>query len=171
MKSYSIHIYILILLVIINACNSADQASSSADDKDSLTLSNQINDRVDTFELETEEPIPPIEKEKLVWMEMDPVQCLGNAWEKDWLSQPANKDKNYPIGNPALIEPEEKSIIKTFFSKQNIYIAEIQSESYPDNAVICDACECPAGYTLYIKLPESKSQALSAFGFNLSASK
>lgn len=151
--------------VLLSCNNSKQSASNNGDDEKSQGL--QVDKQLsDTVIIEEQIIELPISKEKLVWMSTDPIQCLGNPWEKDWISQPGNKYENYPVGHPAKIEKEEVEIIKGYFNKKGIYLAAVESKPYPDNAIVCDACECPVGYTLLVKIPENLSEKLLGMGFN-----
>jgi hypothetical protein len=104
-----------------------------------------------------------------IWMETDPVQCLGNPWEKAWLSNHNGDYGDYPKGKPREVEPQEATIIKDFFEAEGIGILDLDWQSYPEDAMVCDACSCPQGFTLYLKVKEQNRKALEAYGFNLSS--
>lgn len=103
-----------------------------------------------------------------VWLQTDPVQCLGNPWEKAWLEAHDGEYEAYPIGNPREVEAKEAEVIRSFFEKQGIAILEVESKPYPEGAMVCDACSCPQGYTLYLQVREKDMEALKQFDFKLS---
>lgn len=100
-----------------------------------------------------------------VWMETDPIQCLANPWEEDWLSKPGRDYGDYPIGNQRVVEEPESEIIRDFFKRHGITVYEVISKPYPDDMAVCEACTCPAGYTLYLRVPLSDTEKLSTFNF------
>ena len=93
-----------------------------------------------------------------IWVEIDPVQCLGNSWELDWIKN--NPNKEYPRGHILVIEKEEKEIIKNYYEKQGISILNIKSEEYTPDFAVCEFCSCPQGYTLYIQINKKDLQAI-----------
>jgi hypothetical protein len=103
-----------------------------------------------------------------VWMETDPIQCLGNPWEEDWLSKQGREYGDYPIGNPRIVEKEEMEIIMDYFKGKGVTVYEVSSKPYPEDMAVCDACTCPAGYTLYLRVPEKQSSILEDFRFTQS---
>lgn len=106
-----------------------------------------------------------------VWMETDPIQCLGNPWEMDWLENNPSAGGNYPKGKPRIIENVESGIILAFFSGKGAVITDIKSEAYPKNTMVCDACTCTDGYTLYLYVNEENAPILKRFNFSLSERK
>lgn len=95
-----------------------------------------------------------------IWVEVDPVQCMENAWEIDWLQKNNNTYNNYPRGHLLVIENPEKEIIKKYYEKQEITILNIKSEEYSGDIMVCEACSCSQGYTLYLQIPENDLQKM-----------
>jgi hypothetical protein len=83
-----------------------------------------------------------------VWLQATPIQCLGNAWEVDWLQNNNNDYDTYNLSGVA----EKMQIISNFYSKIGVYILKIKSVKYPPNISVCEACSCIAGYTLYVHI-------------------
>lgn len=108
---------------------------------------NTFNQILSTFNLPTEKD--------LVWVEVDPVQCMENSWEIDWLRENNNDYGNYPRGHILVIEEPEKEIIKKYYQKQGIIIFNIKSEEYTGDFMVCEACSCSQGYTLYLQVLEN----------------
>lgn len=100
------------------------------------------------------------------WVKMDPVQCLGNAWEVDWLE---NNGGNYSAYPRDVIkrgrELEEIGIINDYYEKQGIPISNIITVDTYD--VVCEACSCPQGYTLYVQVDKSDVFGMVDLGFNV----
>lgn len=100
-----------------------------------------------------------------LWMKTDPVQCLQNPWEEAWLES-NNKDyQAYPKGHPRKIEPEEARIIRQFFEDQGVTVLAMEAESFGEDVMVCEACSCPQGYTLYIKVKGADEEKMKSFQF------
>ena len=41
------------------------------------------------------------------WVSIDPIQCLGNPWEQDWLKEEGHTYKDYPKGDLDVIEDDD----------------------------------------------------------------
>jgi len=102
-----------------------------------------------------------------VRMQIEPVQCLGNPWEQDWLEVHGMKYEDYPRGRPRQLEAEEKEIIRSFFEKEGIRIYKIEGIPFPDSVMVCDACDCPQGYTLEVWAAPGDTARLRTFGFKI----
>lgn len=83
----------------------------------------------------------------LVWMEIDPIQCRGNPWQKDRL----NDD------------------VVGFFTEKGIAIHEHReisfTELYGELVGVCAACFCPDGHTIYLKVGKKDIDSLTRLGF------
>ena len=92
-----------------------------------------------------------------VWVEKDPIKCLGNAWEFDWFRNDPSKFSNYPKGELDVIDGEEIVILKDYYKKNNINILDVRSKTFgevgDEKLKTCDICSCPQGYTLYALVP------------------
>ena len=78
-----------------------------------------------------------------VWVAIEPIQCLGNLWERDWL---AKHDQDYS-GYPRAREGE-LAVIKAYFEGKGISVHALASR--PKYAIVCCACSCGRGDTLYL---------------------
>jgi hypothetical protein len=94
-----------------------------------------------------------------VWATTDPVQCLGNPWEVDWLKS----NKEYPRD-----DGQTKAIIKDYYSRQGVTVFDVQYVDSPPGTVVCLACSCPAGYTLYIQIDGNSVEKMEALGYKVS---
>jgi len=106
-----------------------------------------------------------------IWMEIEPVQCLGNLWEKAWLEKHSGAYDQYPKGHPRKVEEAEKVIIRDFFESQGIRVIKVEAVPFPDDVMVCDACDCPQGYTLYILTDKEGAEKLKKFNFKESTFK
>lgn len=105
----------------------------------------------------------PITNTKNIWVNKDPIQCLGNPWEFDWLKKNKGKYNEYPIGDRKKIDTEEIIIIKDFFSNLGVNIFDIKSEI--THEITCSACSCPQGHTLYVLVSPVDAEKMVEFGW------
>jgi len=79
-------------------------------------------------------------EDKKIWIEIDPIQCLENPWEKDWIEN--NLDEDYPRDNALHFSEIEENILKEFYKKKGITIFDIKPETYSGDFEICESCSC-----------------------------
>ena len=79
---------------------------------------------------------PPKQNVEKSWVQIDPVQCLGNPWEKHWMSVNGKESVDYPADR-------EFEIVKRFYGEKGIDIHKIRSEQ--THEYVCEACTCPRG--------------------------
>lgn len=89
-----------------------------------------------------------------IWLSLNPVQCGGNPWEKEW-------EKNNPSAQEFPFYKEEE-FVKAYFMGRGIQVKSIILQSFPPGAGNCDACECARGDTLYIEAPVKYKKRLIA---------
>lgn len=82
------------------------------------------------------------------WVSIAPKQCRSNPWE---------------IDAPLSVGISEESAIKIFYQKQGIVVAEVVSK--PTYQVVCLACNCPRGDTLYLSILTRDIPKMTAQGF------
>ena len=95
---------------------------------------------------------------KQIWMQINPVQCLENPWEQDWLKSHSNDYNSYKNSN-------EFDVIKDYYKKQGIVIFDIRQERTMQ--IVCDACSCPRGDTIYISISDSDAGKMLNLGFKM----
>lgn len=95
---------------------------------------------------------------KVVWIELNPIKCLGNAWEFDWLQNNPGEYDNYP-------KNQTESIIKNFYAKKGIKIIEIKTKN--DTVKTCDACNCPQGKTLKVLINKKYQEDMIKSGWKI----
>ncbi|UCG50428.1 MAG: hypothetical protein JSW58_09440 [Candidatus Latescibacterota bacterium] len=105
------------------------------------------------------------------WVATDPIQCLGNPWEQDWLEAHGGDYEAYPRdpSTPGL-EPEEEEIITEYYDREHdVKIFDIETaETYEG---VCRACSCPQGYTLYLLIPTLDVETMLDLGYTLEGPK
>ena len=99
-----------------------------------------------------------------VWVATEPIQCLGNPWERDWLESHNGDYSGYPK-DPATpgLEPEEFEIIRDYYGRQGVTVFEADTAQKYD--VVCAACSCPEGHTLYLLVQGEDVQQMIEFGY------
>lgn len=103
-----------------------------------------------------------------VWMAIEPIQCLGNPWERDWLESHGGDYSAYPKDptTPGL-EPEEFTIIQEFYDRAGVTVIDAETKQKYD--AVCLACSCPEGHTLYLLVSPEGVQTMIGFGYRLEA--
>ncbi len=93
------------------------------------------------------------------WVSIDPIQCMGNPWEEDWLRSHDNGTwQQYP--------PDWESrrmIIMDYYAGIGLPVLDARQDSWNDE--VCDACSCPAGYTLYLQVWDHQVDDFVALGY------
>ena len=102
------------------------------------------------------------------WLSISPIQCLGNAWEFNWLKSNPGRYAEYPHGIGAELSEAEKTIIAQFYKSKNIDILDIATEDNP-NLTTCTACSCPIGYTLNVKVNLDDAKLMKEWGWRVNS--
>jgi hypothetical protein len=110
----------------------------------------------------SEETLSPVPER--VWVATEPIQCLGNPWERDWLESHDWDYSGYPKdpSTPGL-EPEEIEIIQDYYARHGVEVSE--AETAPKFHVVCLACCCPEGHTLYLLVRDEDVEQMIEFGY------
>ena len=93
-----------------------------------------------------------------VWVAIQPVQCLGNPWEKAWLAHHHNKGAAYP-------RDQELKLLREFFTAKGIHILDLRLRPFMQGTGLCMACTCPRGDTIYLLVSGSDSIPLTRYGY------
>ncbi len=95
------------------------------------------------------------------WVTIDPVQCMGNTWEQDWL------EKNYDDYElySKFTNNQRLQIFEQYFENLGILIYKLE-QSYPYVAT-CDACNCPRGDRIHCYISENDIDQMLSFGFRI----
>ena len=100
------------------------------------------------------------------WVKIDPIQCFGNPWEIDWVKNNQNDNLNYPKNlHSQDLSLEEIEIIKNYYNKQGIQIHDLKIKWTYD--VVCEACNCPKGYTLYLQISKEDVDKMLELGYTI----
>ena len=95
-----------------------------------------------------------------LWTALTMRQCLGNPWERNWLSQDGNEYSDYPRD----IE-EQIQIARDYYQRQGIELHEIKMCFTGKCA--CAACSCCSGYTLWLHVSDEFKDTLIDLGFRI----
>lgn len=103
-----------------------------------------------------------------VWVAIEPRQCLTNPWEQDWLQQSGGAYEDYPKDpmRPGL-EPEELEIIQDYYARLGVVVSDGTTRKKYE--VVCMACSCPEGHTLYLQVRPQDVRTMVAFGYRVEA--
>jgi len=96
------------------------------------------------------------------WVATEPVQCLGNPWERDWLERHGNDYEAYPR-DPA----SQNAIVREYYARFGVDITDIVS--IPKYQVVCAACSCPRGDTFYLYVRDRDVGTMLFLGYRREA--
>lgn len=101
--------------------------------------------------------------EQPAWVHIDPVQCMGNPWQGDWMQEHGN---DYPgrVDENGMNE-EESGIIRAYYEKQGVTVLDSRIEW--THKATCEACSCPQGYTLYLSVPSTDVPKMTELHFTV----
>ena len=91
-----------------------------------------------------------------IWVSIDPIQCLGNPWEQDWLL--THEYDEYPMD-----QDDRLRIFREFFEEQGVKIHKTEV-TFP-YSVICDGCACARGDRIHCLIDEASLPAMLEWGF------
>jgi len=97
----------------------------------------------------------PVER---AWVAIEPIQCLGNPWERDWLASHQGDYASYPRNKPA-----EFQIIKDYYRRQGVVV--YQAATRDRYQAVCLACSCPEGFTLYLEVRRPDVRTMIGLGY------
>ncbi|PIR89626.1 MAG: hypothetical protein COU07_01915 [Candidatus Harrisonbacteria bacterium CG10_big_fil_rev_8_21_14_0_10_40_38] len=86
------------------------------------------------------------------WVQIDPRQCNMNPWQEVVIDEPAPAD--------------DDSLIRSYYASQNVEVFDIKRKVTQE--VVCLACSCPTGETVYLLVSNGDVNSMLAFGFQLS---
>lgn len=99
------------------------------------------------------------ENDGQIWMNITPIQCLGNPWEQAWLE--AN-DHDYDLWS-ALSDDEELDVFEDYYEDQGIIFYDIQVSWVYGS--VCAACSCPRGDVISVLVDQEDVDFLTDLGF------
>ncbi len=100
------------------------------------------------------------------WVATEPIQCLGNPWEQDWLENNNWEYDLYPK-DPTTpdLEPEEFIIIQDYYARQGVSVFE--GRNVLNEGEVCLACSCPEGQTLYLSVRDQDVATMISLGYRV----
>ena len=110
-------------------------------------------------------PIRLFSEDGRTWVGIKPIQCLSNAWERDWVKSYGDSSL-YPRKDVDAID----GIIEGYYQRQGIALFEIKRDSIRDEngkpqTTVCLACSCSAGYVLYLLIADFDVETMTGLGF------
>jgi hypothetical protein len=100
------------------------------------------------------------------WVAAEPIQCLENPWEQDWLENHGWDYEGYPKDpTTPQLEPEEFVIIQGYYERQGVVVFE--GENAPKYEEVCLACNCPEGQTLYLRVRHEDVPTMVSLGYRV----
>ena len=107
------------------------------------------------------------------WVATEPVQCLTNAWEADWLAQHNDDRARYPRDLstwPRALTPEEIDIIVEYYEKQGVVVFETATFAQARTSTpVCAACICEEGHTLFLLVRNRDVERMIGLGYRVDA--
>lgn len=92
----------------------------------------------------------PTQTENTVWMEMNPVQCMGNPWEQ----------------MSGYVKKEEADFVMKHFSGKGVSVKKVVFKKTME--YVCEACSCPRGDTMYLLIERASESKMADLGFKYS---
>ena len=99
-----------------------------------------------------------LEEDQRVWVAIEPIQCLGNSWERDWLAIHDGDYEGYPRDLAGQFE-----VIKAYYEDLGVKVRAIASRQ--KYLIVCCACSCHRGDTLYILIRARDVDEMEQEGF------
>jgi len=89
---------------------------------------------------------------------IDPIQCLGNPWERAWLTEHDDDYDAYPRD-----EENRMRIFREFFKTTGVTIHEVNMTIWAEE--VCTACSCPTGERIHCLIDEDDLLVMKCWGF------
>lgn len=87
----------------------------------------------------------------------DPIQCLGNPWEIQWLE--THTYEEYPQN-----EVEQLKIFTDYYQDRGVNIYDVYVENLGD--IVCAACFCSNGQRIFCLIDKDDADFMLASGFS-----
>jgi hypothetical protein len=104
------------------------------------------------------------------WVATEPVQCLTNPWEADWVQDHPGETYPRDLNSwPRRLTDEEVAIITDYYAELGVtvYGADTREKA----RTICAACNCEEGFTLFLLVGESDVETMIGLGYRRAAPK
>lgn len=92
------------------------------------------------------------------WVATEPIQCLGNPWEEDWLERHGNNYSAYPQDKGS-----QNAIVREYYARLGVEVTDIIS--VPKYQAVCLACVCARGDVLYLLVRDEDVGTMLVLGF------
>ena len=105
-----------------------------------------------------------------VWVATEPVQCLTNPWEADWVQDHPGEMYPRDLNSwPRRLTDEEIDIITDYYAELGVTVFD--TDTAEKSRTICAACTCEEGYTLFLLVGESDVETMIGLGYRRAAPK
>ncbi len=94
------------------------------------------------------------------YVTIDPIQCLGNPWEVDWLE----KNDYDTLGWAALSDGKQIDVFIQYYDNLGISIKEVEVSDIGGES--CAACTCPRGDRYQCLVEEHDYEDAIKLGFS-----
>ncbi len=103
------------------------------------------------------------------WVATEPVQCLTNPWEADWVKKHPGEIYPRDASWPRQLTYAEIEIITDYYDRVDVTVFETSTVSRAP--MVCVSCNCEEGYTLYLLVRESDVETMETLGYRREAPK
>ena len=95
------------------------------------------------------------------WVTIDPIQCMGNSWEQDWLE---NNNGDFELYS-TLTNSQKLQIFEQYYKNLGIEVYKLE-QTFPYTAT-CTACTCPRGDRIHCYINENDIDQVLSLGFKI----
>jgi hypothetical protein len=105
------------------------------------------------------------------WLELDPLQCGSNPWETNWDSVQSNLTNacQAVCSQPDAPGCPVSCLVTAYYQSIGITIHSFGhldfKTKFGKDIELCEACTCPAGYTIYVRVADEDVSRMQALGF------
>jgi hypothetical protein len=97
------------------------------------------------------------------WLEINPKQCGRNPWEQELRQTDSAVPERCQLQCESLDRPTKtqcivQCLVERYYAIEGIEIFNLRTINFEEKfgapILICEACDCPAGYTLYVQVTD-----------------
>jgi hypothetical protein len=181
---FSVTMFVVMLQLLLTGCTTPALDTLLAKDTPVTNESLKPKDALFLPEL--------LEADGRTWLEIDPTQGWNNPWREwmwgdwiwryydDWtqtyhdywigtLGYPDCPNRCEQLNNLLEQECVIECLIKYYYLEQQVTIYEVKTSTYKEKfgheIAICEAEDCPAGYTLYVQVADADITTMYELGY------
>ena len=107
----------------------------------------------------------PVKEKTKMWVSINPVKCLDNAWEQDWVNKSGlTGEESFRGYKNYLDKTGEKQIVIDYYANIGITVYNYTNEKISD--VVCEACECQRGDRVSLLILYNNLSKMQKLGYN-----